>query len=309
MSQHIHESTGIIDPVPIRPIKGFVCEPSESSASASEASLLHPVIPPPACETPIEGFSMNSGICRHHTTNYSNELEAQKLASQDDLTKKSERRQSERSCFNKMSPQIYKRRCSLSTEISPENIGLGYSGENTPSGTPSNTPGIKVSAPTPKEVPSSHYSSVSDSTTSFKLDTPDDTDTGNESSVSATYSNVIAGQQGGHNLHHHANGLKEQVNQLRKRIDAVNEKFNFKEQINHLSHEDENESPGSEDSEEETSEADDENIVKGNEVKEHLKKLKKKNKKKHRPSFSFNDYRASMLRKSLSHDNHNPKKV
>ncbi|QPG73355.1 hypothetical protein FOA43_000665 [Brettanomyces nanus] len=217
------------------------------------------MIPPPASATPIESLLLHSPdvFHRRRTHNYMNEVEAQNQASQDDIVKRAQRRLTEQSTFTTMSPQIYKRRCSLTTDIPTEKLGYGYSGDN------STTDFGSSEKPTDDSA-----NDKEDASESNDASTNDDDDTGNESSVSAMYSNIIAGQQGGSKL-----GSKEG----RLNYGKLNESFAFRPL----------------DEEEIGDEEDDEN----DDLTETMRR--RRNLLRRKTSFNFNEYKTDMLRRSL----------
>ncbi|VEU20964.1 DEKNAAC101892 [Brettanomyces naardenensis] len=228
------------------------------------------VVPPPACATPVNAYSLPPIVRRARTHNYLNEVRAQNQASQDNLDKQEQRRLSERTSFKTMSPQIYKRRCSLSSDIPKEKLGYGYSGDNS---TTDFSSGNEIAININNRVERHNYNT--------KLNDPfppSSEDAGDESSVSASYSNLIAGQQGG--ATHLSSDFKERVDDLRHRFGELNQNYEF-------------ESEGyDEDTDEE-----EENLDPSEEAKRRRARAKR------RTSGSFNEYKTNMLRKSLSsHD-------
>ena len=247
----------------------------------SNASLLNPMKAPPACETPLNCFDIPRSVGSHRKSrNYLNEMQAQKSASQDDLSKQEQRKVSQRDSFDLMSSQIYKRKCSLTTDIPPTKPGYGYSGDESaiePSSS-DNILGPEIRNPEA----SSDEGPLLETLSSIRLSKHDDTDTGDESSVSGSYWNNIAGQKGGKRKSHHYE-LKERANQLRNRINALNQEYTFKspKKTENIDSEiegsaDENSAP----------------VIKDKRVES--------TPSRRRPSFNFNEYRSSMLRKSLS---------
>ncbi len=246
----------------------------------SNASLLTPVKAPPACETPLNCFDIPHSVgCHRRTRNYVSEMRAQKLASQDDLSKQEQRKVSQRTSFDLMSPQTYRRKCSLTTDIPQGKPEYGYSGDesaidasSSENVTGSETTEAKNSEGSLGEGP------VLEKLSAIKLSMHDEADAGDESSVSGSYWNSIAGQRGGkRKLHHYQ--LEARANHLRNKIKALNQEYSF-------------ETAGKTNDIESST---DENTVPLSEAKR-----TESTPGHRRPSFNFNEYRSSMLRKSLS---------